>query len=136
LGAGLVIPVFSQTALGADVSAAEARADQALLQWRAAVLVAVEEVENALASLKASQRSARAARELVSLNEKSLALSRQLLESGGDITVLDVLERERALSESRVSLALSLRDVGRDYVLLRTALGLDDGLSQVVIVKK
>ena len=130
LGAGLTIPVFSQGALGADVNAASARADQALLQWRNAVLTAVEEVENALASLQGSQRSARAARELVKLNEDTLELSRQLLDASGDTTVLDLLDRERALADSRATLAVSLRDVARDYTLLRTALGLEDGLMQ------
>lgn len=128
LGAGLVIPAFNQPALAADVDAASARADQALLQWRSTVLAAVEQVENALASLRGSQRAASAARELVALNVKSLELSRQLLDSSGDTTVLDLLDRERALSDSRVSLAASLRDVARDYILLRTALGLEDGL--------
>jgi outer membrane protein, multidrug efflux system len=129
LGAGLLIPVFSQGALGAEVTAAEARADQALLQWRAAVLTAVEEVENALISLQGSRRAAAAAADLVRLNEDTLDLSRRLLASGGDSTVLDLLDRERALSDSRVTLALNLRDVARDYIVLRTALGLADGIS-------
>ena len=44
--AGLTVPVFDQPALAADVDAAEARVQQAFLQWRIAVLQAVEEVEN------------------------------------------------------------------------------------------
>ena len=136
LGAGLVIPIFNQGSLAADVSAAEARANQALLQWRGAVLIAVEEVENALASLQGSQRAAGAARELVTLNEETLLLSRQLLEISGDTTVLDVLDRERALSEARVGLAANLRAVATDYILLRTALGLDDGMGQIEVVAK
>ena len=102
---------------------------QALIQWRSAVLTAVEEVENTLVSLKGARRAASAAHELVALNEKTLTLSRELLDNGGDSTVLDLLDRERALSDSRGSLASSLRDVARNYVLLRTALGLADGLS-------
>ncbi len=128
LGAGLVIPVFTQGALAADVDAATARADQALLQWRSTVLSAVEEVENALAALSGAQRSAAAARDLVRLNEETLALSRKLLDASGDTTVLDLLDRERELSNSRVTLARSQRDVARNYILLRSALGLADGV--------
>ncbi len=123
LTAGLTLPLLSQGALAAGVEVQEARAAQAYLQWRLAVLGAVEEVEGALAALAAAQQAARAAAAAVALNEESLALSRQLLESGGNATVLDLLDRERAVSAARATLARSRRDIGRDHVALQTALG-------------
>jgi len=121
--AGLVVPVFEQPALAAAVDATEAQVQQAYLQWRVAVLRAVEEVENAQVFLRTALMARDAAREQVALDQKSLALSRELLVSGGGITVLDVLDRERALSASRTALAQNTRDVSRAYVALRTALG-------------
>lgn len=121
--AGLVVPLFDQPALAATADAARARVNQAYLQWRSAVLSAVEEVENAQAGLQASIATTGEARRLLELNRESLDLSRDLLSSRGAITVLDVLDRERALSEARALLARSLRDQAVDYITLRTALG-------------
>jgi outer membrane protein, multidrug efflux system len=133
LGLGLSLPVFSQPALAAGVDAAGARAEQALVAWRRAVLVAVEEVENALAALSASRRSAAAAARVVALNQEALTLSRQLFFESGEATVLDVLDRERAVSEARATLAQAQRDVARDYIRLSTALGIEDGLGEMVV---
>lgn len=124
LVAGLTVPVFSQPALAASEDAAESRAQQAYLQWRKAVLGAVEEVENALAALKAARQSVGSARELVNLNERSLNLSRRLIVEGGDATVLDVIDRERSLSSARFTLARTLRDLALAYIDLRVALGM------------
>ncbi|WP_167853465.1 efflux transporter outer membrane subunit [Roseovarius aestuariivivens] len=121
--AGLVVPVFEQPALAASVDIAESQVQQAYLQWRVAVLQAVEEVENAQILLSSALAARDAAREQVELDRKSLALSRDLVVSGGGITVLDVLDRERALSASRNALAQTTRDVGRAYVALHVALG-------------
>ncbi len=128
LAAGLTLPVFSQGALAADVRAANARADGALAQWRGVVLSAVEQVENALAALQGAHQSSRAAEKSVSLNSKALALTRDLLETGGDVTVLDLLDRERDVSNARGLLAQSRRDVAQQFIALRTALALDLGL--------
>ena len=76
-----------------------------------------------MASLQASDESVRQSAQLVELNSRALNLSRQLLDNSGTITVLDVLDRERALSSSRASLANSVRSVATDYISLRVALG-------------
>ena len=122
--AGLTVPVFSQPALAASADAAESRARQAYLQWRKSVLDAVEEVETALAALQAARQAVGSARELVSLNERSLDLSRRLIVEGGDATVLDVIDRERSLSAARFTLARTIRDLAMAYIDLRVALGI------------
>ncbi|SLN32404.1 Cation efflux system protein CusC precursor [Roseovarius albus] len=133
--AGLVLPVFTQPALAAEVDAADARASQAYLQWRAAVIQAVEEVENAQALLGAAKRATRAAQRAVDLDQRSLALSRELVASGGNITVLDVLDRERSLASSRTSLAQSQRDIAIGYIELQSALGRGHPLTTEDLVK-
>ena len=130
LAAGLTLPIFSQGALAADVRAANARADGALAQWRGAVLTAVEQVENALAALQAAQQSAQAAERSVSLNARALELTRDLLATGGDVTVLDLLDRERDLSNARGNLAQACREVAQQFIALRTALAVDLGLEE------
>jgi multidrug efflux system outer membrane protein len=124
---GVAIPIFSQPALAAGVNAAEARVDQALISWKSAVLTAVDEVESALLALAASRRTVAASARVVQLNQEALDLSRQLFLESGQTTVLDVLDRERTLSDARVVLAQAQRDVARDYIRLYTALGLEDG---------
>lgn len=123
LAAGLVLPVFNQPALKAEVDASRARAERAYEDWRSVVLSAVEEVETALSSLQASYAAVRASREVVRLNESALVLSRRLLESRGNITVLDLLDRERTVTTSRSVMTRSQRDLAVDYISLRVALG-------------
>ncbi len=125
---GFNLPIFTQPALAANVSAAEARVDLALIGWKKTVVSAVDEVESALLALAAGQRSVSASADVVRLNQEALDLSRRLFLDGGQSTVLEVLDRERALSESRASLAKAQRNVAQDYIRLYTALGLEDGL--------
>jgi multidrug efflux system outer membrane protein len=120
--AGLVMPIFDQPALAAATKSAEARVQQAYLRWRLAVLQAVEEVENAQAQLRAGLAERNAAYQQVTLDLESLSLARELF-AGGRITVLDVLDRERALSSSRTALAQATRSVSNSYIALRVALG-------------
>lgn len=121
--AGLTMPLFNQPGLAASVDAADARVNQAYLRWQRAVLAAVEEVENAQGDLQASVAAQAEAARLVDLNRQALDLSRQLLTNRGTITVLDVLDRERALSTARAGLARSQRDQAIDYIVLHTVIG-------------
>lgn len=130
--AGLTVPVFSQPSLAASVDAAESRAQQAYLQWRRAVLVAIEEVETALAELRASHQAVRASRDVVELNQSSLNLTRRLLVESGETTVLDLIDRERSVSNARALLASNVRDLANAYIALRVALGV--GHEEVVEV--
>lgn len=123
LVAGLTMPLFNQPALAASVDAADARVNQAYLRWQRAVLSAIEEVENAQADLQASTAAQAEAARLVDLNRRALDLSRDLLTNRGSITVLDVLDRERALSQARAGLARSQRDQAIDYIVLQTVIG-------------
>jgi outer membrane protein, multidrug efflux system len=125
---GFTLPIFAQPALAATVTVAEARVDLALLGWKKAVLNAVDEVESALLALAAAQRSVSASADVVRLNQEALDLSRRLFVEGGQSTVLEVLDRERALSEARAALAQAQRNVAQNYIRLYTALGLEDGL--------
>ncbi|MCG6902674.1 MAG: TolC family protein [Rhodobacter sp.] len=122
---GLTIPVFARPSLKAGVEAADARAIAAFEQWRSTVLAAVEELESALAVRAAAGRAAIASAEVVALQRRALDLSRRLLVAGGEITALDILDREQALSAARATLAQDRREVALAHILLLAALGLD-----------
>lgn len=127
LTAGLVLPLFNQPGLAAEVDAARARADQAYQQWRGAVLTAVEEVETALAAIDGSRRAVASASRVIALNTEALDLSRRLLDGSGEITVLDLLDRERAVADARSSLSQARRDYALNVIDLYVALGLGAG---------
>ncbi|WP_170311781.1 efflux transporter outer membrane subunit [Sulfitobacter sabulilitoris] len=122
LGAAINIPVFDQGARRAEVNRREAVAFGALLDWRARVLLAVEDVETALATLDASSRALRAANRLTSLRQTALDQSRDLLGNQA-ITISDFLDREVALSQARAARARARRDLAVNYVLLQIAQG-------------
>ena len=123
LAEGLVMPVFKAPAPVADSEAAETRAGQAYLQWRVAVLNAVEEVEISQVLLRSAQKAAQAAQETVETNRRALTSARGSQADQGTMPVAEVLERERALSASRRALAQNMRDVAVAYVQLHVALG-------------
>ena len=122
LGVGINIPIFDQGARKATVDARVAEADVALLEWRSRVLVAVEEVETALATVQASAKAVSKARQLVALRREALAQSRELLKVQ-EITVLGFIDQERSLSEAQEVLVRSRRAYGANYALLEIALG-------------
>lgn len=130
LSTGLSLPIFNQPTLAAEADAAQARADQAYLQWRGVVLSAVEDVETALAEIAGARLAATSERKVVDLNTEALSQSRKLLASGGDITVLDLLDTERSISEARAALALNRRDHANFVIALYVALGLGPELPQ------
>ncbi len=121
--AGLSVPVFSQPSLKASQDGAESRAQQAFIVWKRTVLTAIEQVETALAELRAARQSVRASREVVRLNQESLELTRRLLVENGDTTVLDLIDRERSVSNARLTLAANTRTLANAYIALRVALG-------------
>lgn len=122
---GLSIPVLGRPALRAGVDAAEAGAAAAFQQWRGTVLTAGQELESALAARVAADRAVAASTDVLALQRKALTLSRRLLVAGGDITALDILDREEALSAARATLALDRREMALAHIGLLSALGLN-----------
>lgn len=121
---GLSLPLLSLPRLQAEADVAHATAEEAYLNWRLSVLSAVEDVETGLAAVAGSRLAVQRTQRVVALNAEALDLSRKLLESRGDVTALDVLDRERLVSQARTSLAQSQRDYASDTIALYVALGL------------
>lgn len=130
---GLTLPVVGREQIRAGVDVAEADATAAFEEWRGAVLEAVEDVETALAQRSAAERAETISEDVVGLQSRSLELSRRLLDEGGGITSLDLLNRERAVSQARSQLATDRRDIAFSHITLRAALGLDQMVAETPV---
>jgi len=106
-------PVFNAGRIDAGIRVQSARADEALLAWQKALLVAVQEVEDSLL-LRAQEAERNAALQLaVAHRRRSLQRAESLQREGQiDLLVLldvqrSVLASELALSDSRLQQALA-----------------------------
>lgn len=106
-------PIFNAGRIDAGIRVQSARADEALLAWQKAVLVAVQEVEDSL--LVRSQEAERNAALALTVEHRRRSLQRaESLQREGQIDLLvlldvqrSVLASELALSESRLQQALA-----------------------------
>lgn len=119
-GPQITLPLFTGGANRANLSAAQARAEQARLGWQAAVLNAVEEVENALAGYNRDARAVAAQSRLVENARETVGLTRSAYELG-EADFFPVLDAERSLLAARQELAAALRDQAVNFVKLSAA---------------
>ncbi len=121
-GPSLNVPIFNGGRLKANVDVAKSGAQQQYLAWKQTVLNAVEEVENALVALRNNYQTVAALRKVVTSYEQALGLSRESYK-GGATSLLDVLDAERNLANSRIALAASIRNLSNNYIALNVAIG-------------
>jgi NodT family efflux transporter outer membrane factor (OMF) lipoprotein len=106
-------PIFNAGRIDAGIRAQSARAEEALLAWQKAVLVAVGDVEDSL--LVRSQEAERAAALARTVEHRRRSLQRaESLQREGQIGLMDLLDVQRsvlaselALSDSRLQQALA-----------------------------
>lgn len=122
VGPGVSIPIFEGGQRIAAVEVARAQRDQSFVAYRSSVLTALEDVENALVSMKKEKE--RSAKLAVAANSysKALALSRSLYQSG-NTSFLELLNAERSHYSSEQSLIESRVSITKDYISLMKALG-------------
>lgn len=121
-GPTLNLPIFDGGRLKANVDSAEAEARRLYLAWKASVLEAVEEVENALAALSRDGQTVNALTATVRSYEEALELSTASYKDGAS-SLLDVLDAQRSVSTAQASLAQALQQMAADYVALNVAIG-------------
>jgi len=121
-GPRITLPIFNAGSIRANIEVASARQEQALINYEAAVLSAVEEVENALVAYVQEQsrqqslgQAARAARQSVELAENKY--------QAGLVDFGTVLDAQRTLLSYQDQLALSEGTVTTNLVRLYKALG-------------
>jgi len=139
-GPTLSVPLFNAGQLQAAVDVAKAQRDQYFIAYRAAVLTALEDVENALVSL--SQERVRVGK--LASSAKSYGEAARLettLFKAGEASLLDVLDAERSLYTAEDNLLQSRVLVATQYIALNKALGggwdgtIDTTKSEIVDVK-
>lgn len=128
-GPQITLPLFN-AANQANLSAAQARAEQARLAWQASVLNAVEEVENALAGYNRDARAVAAQSWLVDNARETVTLTLSAWDLG-ESDFFPVLDAERSLLSARQELASALRDQAVNYIKLSAAAAGGVGLPAV-----
>ena len=121
-GPTISLPIFDGGALKAGVTNAESRARQAYLAWKQTVLDAIREVESALAVATRDGRTVASLRATVRSYKDALSLSTSSYKDGA-ISLLDVLDAQRAVSDAEAKLADAIAQQAGDFVALNVAIG-------------
>lgn len=121
-GPTLSLPIFNAGQLAAAVDVAEAQRDQSYLAFRASVLTALEDVENAIVAFTQERLRHQALTAAVEAYREAARLARTLYQTGA-IDFLEVLDAERSLYAAEDSLIQSQIAITTDYVALNKALG-------------
>ncbi len=120
--AGISVPLFHGGALVAQVRVQQAALDQVRLQYRAAVLAALTDVEDALSALRNDrERLVRLQHAAEAAGNASL-IARQRYASG-IVYFQTVLDTARTQLSTEESVAIAIADVSADNVRLYKALG-------------
>ncbi|MEW5943159.1 MAG: efflux transporter outer membrane subunit [Pseudomonadota bacterium] len=119
---GLSLPVFNAGRIRANIEAKDAQQEQALAKYQAAVLSALEEVENSLAVYVREQLRRESLLQAEEANRRAVALASERYVKGL-ASFLDVLDAERSLYAAQSLLSQSEASLSSDLVALYKALG-------------
>jgi outer membrane protein TolC len=122
VGPSIEIPIFEGGKLRATVHLQETQEREAAVDYAKTVLAAVHDVDNALIAYSAEQERRRSLMETEHENRRALELAGQRYRSGVT-TFLDVLDAQRTLLQTELTLADSTQSVSTDLVALYKALG-------------
>jgi NodT family efflux transporter outer membrane factor (OMF) lipoprotein len=121
-GPAINVPIFNAGKLKAAADVAKAQQDQAFIAYQAAVLGALEDVENASVSLTQQRRRNAKLSASVGSYRQAAELSRTLYREGASEFV-NVLTAERSLYSSEDGLIQSRVALANDFIALNKALG-------------
>jgi len=122
LGAGLVQPLFRGGELRARKRAAEASFDQVAAQYRESVLVAFQDVADALLALEMDARRLELEKQSESMASETLDLVR-MQHKHGAVNYLDLLNAQRQYQQSRINRIQARAMLYSDTAALMYALG-------------
>ncbi|KVR82636.1 RND transporter [Burkholderia vietnamiensis] len=121
-GPAVSLPIFAGGQLVSNLRLSQARQAEAALAYRQAVLVALRDVDNALAVYRTDQTRAAALDDAVRAEQGALELARDRYRKGLS-PFLDVLDAERQWSEGRQQAVQGALQTTTDLVALYKALG-------------
>ena len=122
MAARLASPIFDAGRIKANIEAAKASEEQAVQNYRKAVLTALTETENALIACRRSAERLTTLEKATQLARQSDEVARQRYEAG-EIDFLDVLDSQRTLLGLEDSLLSTRTDRTTAYIRLYQALG-------------
>ena len=122
LAAGVSLPVFDGGAARARVRADQAALDQASSAYRAAVLAALKDVEDALIALRGDRERLARLQLAAEASANAALLARQRF-SSGLVDFQTVLDTQRSQLSTQDGVANARADVSADHVRLYKALG-------------
>ncbi|MGH8524974.1 MAG: TolC family protein, partial [Gammaproteobacteria bacterium] len=122
LGPAIRWPIFNAGRIRQNIKVQNLRHEQALLAYEQAVLIALEQTENALVAYRQAQLRLHQLMEAEKAQQRAVGLAHDHYRSGL-VDFLDVLEAERSLDTSQAHLAQGERAVGQNLVRLYKALG-------------
>jgi len=114
--------VFDRDRIKGDVAAQEARAEALQAAYEQTVLIALEEVENAMIALSTERQRIGYLQASVDAAQAAVSLVRELYSAGLE-DFQPVLDSEQTLAEQQDALASSQGLVARELISLYTALG-------------
>jgi len=121
-GPTLSLPIFNAGELASAVRVAEAQRDQSFVAFKASVLTALEDVENAATSLTQERIRYQRLEASAESYREAARLARALYQAGSS-SFLEVLDAERSLYSAEDTLIQSRVAIATDYVALNKALG-------------
>jgi outer membrane protein, multidrug efflux system len=122
LAAAANVPIFEGGALAANEQIARARAEQAVAQYRRTVLVALQEVSDALIAYDRDAAEVKGNRDRVAVAQEYLRLANERFRAGV-ISYLEVLDAQRQLLSAQLDLNASELNQRLAMVQLYKALG-------------
>lgn len=127
-GPALQLPAFPGKVARAGVAQARAQIAAAHAEWKASVLGAVLEVENAQLDYRAASASQASADKAARLYREALELTRKIF-AEGDATLGDLIDAEQAVAQAEQAQAETLYQRGLSFVALNVRLGAGHGVS-------
>ncbi len=114
--------IFDFGRIRSRIQAANAREEAALAAYEKAVLISLEDVENALVAYAKEQERYRSLQQQVTANRRAVELATKLYTTGAS-DFLNVLDAQRSLYQAEDDLAQSERTVTANLIALYKALG-------------
>jgi NodT family efflux transporter outer membrane factor (OMF) lipoprotein len=122
IASSIASPIFNAGRIKANIEATRAREEQAVLNYRKAVLTALSDTENALIACRRSAERLTTLEKATQLAREADEIARQRYEAG-EIDFLDVLDSQRTLLSLEDSLLSTRTDRTTAYIRLYQALG-------------
>lgn len=121
--ASLIAPILEWGTLKRNQQIAKIKTEQALLAYEQSVIIAINEVEQALVAVETYNREVQQSRAMVESSLKTQQLTAELYKVGQN-SYLDLLDAERTLLSAQLQYAQTIMMQIDGYITLYTALGL------------